>query len=71
MSVSYSGYKYYSRGEVMPVKSISIRMPDGLVSALRKKAAEETVTRDRRGSINELVVEILTKSLKIGKGGDR
>ena len=54
------------------MKSISIRMPEELVRALRKKAAEETVTRDRRVSINELVVEILMRALESRrKGGDR
>jgi hypothetical protein len=51
------------------MKSISIRMPDGLVSALRKKAAEETLIRDRRVSINELVVEILMTSLESRRKG--
>jgi len=47
-------------------------MPEELVRALRKKAAEETVTRDRRVSINELVVEILMRALESRrKGGDR
>jgi hypothetical protein len=51
------------------MKSISIRMPDQLVSALRKKAAEETVIRDRRVSINELVVEILMRALESKRKG--
>ena len=55
----------------MPVKSISIRMPNELVSALRKKAAEETVIRDRRVSINELVVEILMRTLNAGRKGGK
>ena len=46
------------------MKSISIRMPDELVKALRKRAAEETLARDRRVSMNELVVELLGKGLK-------
>jgi len=58
-----------TQGEVISVKSISIRMPDGLVSALRKKAAEETVIRDRRVSMNELVVEILMRALESKKKG--
>ena len=54
------------------MKAISIRMPDELLKALRVKAAEETAVQNRRVSVNELVVEILTKGLKVGKkGGDR
>jgi hypothetical protein len=53
------------------VKVISIRMPDELLKALRVKAAEETVTRDRRVSINELVVEILMRALNTGRKGGR
>jgi hypothetical protein len=48
------------------MKVISIRMPDELAKALRKRAAEETITRDRRVSINELVVEILQWVLSAG-----
>ena len=51
------------------MKAISIRMPDGLLKALRVRAAEETVTRDRRISINELVVEILMRALESKKKG--
>jgi hypothetical protein len=48
------------------MKSVSIRMPNELLSKLRKKAAEETVKQDKRVSINQLVVDILTKELKRG-----
>jgi hypothetical protein len=51
------------------MKSIAIRMPDELVRALRKKAAEETIARDRRVSINELVVELLSNGLKAERKG--
>lgn len=49
------------------MKAISIRMPDELMKLLRIRAAEETVKQDKRVSINQLVVDILTKELK---GGD-
>ena len=49
------------------MKSVSIRMPDQLLSKLRQRAAEETVKQDKRVSINQLVVDILTKKLKGGK----
>ncbi len=49
------------------MKSISIRMPDELVKALREKAARETIARERLISINELVVEILTKAMESDK----
>jgi predicted transcriptional regulator len=58
-----------TKGEGEAMKSISIRMPDELVKALREKAARETLARDRRVSINELVVEILTKGIKADKKG--
>ncbi|HYA01605.1 MAG TPA: hypothetical protein VEI04_00645 [Syntrophobacteria bacterium] len=53
------------------MKVISIRMPAELLKSLRVKAAEETAKRDRRVSINELVVEILTKGLKADRKGGK
>lgn len=50
---------------------VSIRMPSGLMTALRKRAAEETVAQDRRVSINQLVVDILTEAMKTGKKGGK
>ena len=49
------------------VKSVSIRMPEELLSWLREKAARETIRQDTRVSINGLAVDILTKAMKADK----
>jgi predicted HicB family RNase H-like nuclease len=51
----------------------NLRVPDDLQAWLRAKAAQETIRRNERVSINTLVVEILTKAMKADqkKGGDR
>jgi len=51
---------------------ISIRMPSELLTALRKKSAEETVRLDQRVSINQLVVDILMEAMRAYlNGGNR
>jgi predicted DNA binding CopG/RHH family protein len=51
------------------MKAVTIRMPDELLNALRKKAAEETIRQNRQVSINTLAVEILKKAVGKKKGG--
>ena len=53
--------EYHSDSTGSPVPP---SLMDDLLDALRKKAAEETISRNRQGSINTLAVEILTRALK-------
>jgi predicted HicB family RNase H-like nuclease len=41
-----------------------VRLPEELLDAIRRKAAEETIKRNERVSVNTLVVEILSKAVK-------
>lgn len=45
------------------MKQLSIRLPDELLKALHMKAAEETLKRGERLSVNTLSVEILAKAV--------
>jgi len=47
----------------MEQKPLTLRVPENLLEALRKKAAEETIKRNERVSVNTLSVEILSKAL--------
>ena len=49
------------------MKSVSIRMPEELLSWLRIAAAKETIRQNQQVSINSLVVGILTKAMKADK----
>jgi|WetSurSiteA1Bulk_404760.scaffolds.fasta_scaffold139132_1 hypothetical protein len=56
----------------MEQKGLTLRLPEALLNAIRKKAAEETIKRNKTVSINTLAVEILSKAVglkekKIGK----
>jgi hypothetical protein len=44
-------------------KPLTLRVPLELLDALRKKAAEETIKRNKLVSINTLSVEILSKAV--------
>jgi predicted DNA binding CopG/RHH family protein len=47
----------------MQQKPLTLRVPEKLMEAIRKRAAEETIKRNERVSINTLAVEILSKAL--------
>jgi predicted DNA binding CopG/RHH family protein len=49
------------------MKSVSIRMPEELLSWLREKAAKETIRHDKYVSINSLAVDILTRAMRADK----
>ena len=51
------------------MKAVTIRMPDELLDALRKKAAEETIRRNKQVSINTMAVKILTQAVEKKKKG--
>jgi predicted DNA binding CopG/RHH family protein len=44
-------------------KPLTLRVPSELLNAMRKKAAEETIKRNKLVSINTLAVEILSKGV--------
>ena len=44
-------------------KPLTLRLPENLLNVLRKKAAEETIKRNKLVSINTLAVEILSKAV--------
>ena len=44
-------------------KPLTLRVPPELLNAIRKKAAEETIKRNKLVSINTLAVEILSKAV--------
>ena len=47
--------------------TMSLRLPKQVVTWLRKRAALETIEKDKRVSMNGLIVEILTQAME----GDR
>jgi hypothetical protein len=51
------------------MKAVTIRMPEGLLDVLRKKAAEETIRQNKQVSINTLALQILERALGKKKGG--
>lgn len=51
------------------MKPYTIRMPDELLDWIREKAARETIKRKKQVSMNTLVVEILTRSMKADRKG--
>jgi hypothetical protein len=55
----------------MEQKPLTLRVPEELLNAIRKRAAEETIKHNRTVSINTVAVEILSKAmgLKEKKGG--
>jgi len=44
-------------------KPLTLRVPEALLDAIRKKAAKETIKRNKLVSINTLAVEILSKGV--------
>ena len=54
------------------MKSVTIRMPDEVLEALREAAARETIRQRKQVSMNTLAVEILARGLKMEKkkGGE-
>jgi len=44
-------------------KPLTLRVPPELLNAIRKKAAEETIKRNKLVSINTLAVEILSRGV--------
>jgi len=47
----------------MQQKPLTLRVPEVLIEAIRRKAAEETIKRNERVSVNTLAVEILSKAV--------
>jgi hypothetical protein len=47
----------------MQQKPLTLRVPETLLEAIRRKAAEETIKRNERVSVNTLAVEILSKAV--------
>ena len=47
----------------MQQKPLTLRVPEALLDAIRKKAAEETIKRNRTVSINTVAIEILSKAV--------
>ena len=47
----------------MQQKPLTLRVPEALIEAIRRKAAEETIRRNERVSVNTLAVEILSKAV--------
>ena len=44
--------------------AMSLRLPKQVVTWLRKRAALETIEKDKRVSMNGLIVEILTQTME-------
>ena len=55
----------------MEQKPLTLRVPEALLEALRKKAAEETIKRNERVSVNTLGVEILSQAVGLKKKGGK
>ena len=53
------------------MKSLMLRLPDGVLEWIRDKAAHETIRQKKQVSMNSLVVEILERAMKTDrrKGG--
>ena len=47
---------------------MSVRLPEEVVTWLRRRAAEETIERNKRVSMNGLIVEILAKAMRTERG---
>ena len=47
----------------MQQKPLTLRVPEALIEAIRRKAAEETIRRNERVSVNTLAVEFLSKAV--------
>ena len=47
----------------MEQKPLTLRVPETLLDAMRKKAAEETIKRNERVSVNTLALEILSNAV--------
>ena len=47
----------------MELKPLTLRVPETLLDAIRRRAAEETIKRNERVSVNTLAVEILSKGV--------
>ena len=52
----------------MEQKQLTLSVSETLMQAIRKRAAEETIKRNERVSVNTLAVEILSKAVGL-KGG--
>ena len=52
-------------------KPLTLRVPLELLDAIRKKAAEETIKRNKLVSINTLSVEILSKAVGLKEKGGK
>jgi len=44
-------------------KTLTLRLPEELLKALRRRAAEETIKHNRTVSINTVAVEMLSKAM--------
>lgn len=53
------------------MKSVSIRFPEEMVEWLRTKAAEETIKRRGKVSINSYVVELVKREMATKKDPER
>ena len=51
------------------MKPWTIRIPDELLAWIREKAARETIKRKKVVSMNTIMVEILTRSMRADKKG--
>jgi hypothetical protein len=47
----------------MQQKPLTLRVPEELLNAIRRRAAEETIKRNRTVSINTVAVEMLSKAV--------
>ena len=47
------------------MKAVTIRMPEELLDWLREKAARETIRRKKTVSINTIVVETLSRTMRL------
>jgi hypothetical protein len=52
-------------------ESITVRMPGEILSWLRKKAALETIERNRQVSINSTIVNVLKREMEADTGKER
>ena len=49
------------------MKSLMVRLPDGVLEWIRDKAAHETIRQKKQVSMNSLVVEILEREMEAGR----
>jgi predicted DNA binding CopG/RHH family protein len=50
-------------GDKVKEKTLTLRLPEELLNALRRRAAEETIKHNRTVSINTVAVEMLSKAV--------